>query len=506
MGGSSPLTSSPSSPFITMKSLFRPFPVPLTRRQWFYIVVLQGIGAGLIDGGINFAIAYAMYHSQDTILMWVLKHNTIAGDLGVTPIITCAVSMLITSTLVHTDLHSHAIAPLPFVYPHVEHLPDPRQIFDKSLRSSATKVDEKKASVESSDTTLDRPRSDLTWAKGGIKFWYWMLVRFVFEGTEKNMICAKLPVRAWFGRVGWTAAQGAAIGIIFGFPLWCLAIVILGPIYKTNNIPNKWAPQVIKLVYGAIVGWVTNPIIAVLALGSQADCHLVVVEHDVEQGDVGVTTVPDTIPEEDTSRRSSEANDAPPVFLLTPPRMPTSRRGTLSSASSSHVLPRSRRASSVSRPPLTANASHLASASVFIDQEASQIQMASTSIVPAASSLKSRPTAPQNRSQMIPRRTSDPVLAASRIRSISLSGSVRPNQPSEPCRQFSYALGGTGGRAQRLRSNTRTSAASNHIGPESPPAAEIGRFDARAPPATAPLHRAGIQDLFSPRDQDSLDD
>ena len=30
-----------------MKSLFRPFPVPLTRRQWFYLGVLQGIFAGV---------------------------------------------------------------------------------------------------------------------------------------------------------------------------------------------------------------------------------------------------------------------------------------------------------------------------------------------------------------------------------------------------------------------------------------------------------------------------
>lgn len=44
---------------ITMSSVFRPFPLPLTGRQWFYLTFLQGVGAGFIDGGANFGIAYA---------------------------------------------------------------------------------------------------------------------------------------------------------------------------------------------------------------------------------------------------------------------------------------------------------------------------------------------------------------------------------------------------------------------------------------------------------------
>jgi hypothetical protein len=43
----------------TMSSVFRPFPLPLTGRQWFYLTFLQGVGAGFIDGGANFGIAYA---------------------------------------------------------------------------------------------------------------------------------------------------------------------------------------------------------------------------------------------------------------------------------------------------------------------------------------------------------------------------------------------------------------------------------------------------------------
>lgn len=30
-----------------MQSLLRPFPTPLTGKQWFYLLFLQGVGAGV---------------------------------------------------------------------------------------------------------------------------------------------------------------------------------------------------------------------------------------------------------------------------------------------------------------------------------------------------------------------------------------------------------------------------------------------------------------------------
>lgn len=41
------------------KQIFRPFPTPLSWRQWGYIIVMQGIAAMLIDCGANFGIAVA---------------------------------------------------------------------------------------------------------------------------------------------------------------------------------------------------------------------------------------------------------------------------------------------------------------------------------------------------------------------------------------------------------------------------------------------------------------
>ncbi len=70
---------------------------------------------------------------------------------------------------------------------------------------------------------------------------------------------------------------------------------------------NKWAPQVIKLVYAFILGILTNPIIAILALGSQAEHHLLAVES--------------TDPEKQ-ARIDSDTTIAVPVEVACTPRGP----------------------------------------------------------------------------------------------------------------------------------------------------------------------------------------
>jgi hypothetical protein len=53
--------------------MFLPLPLPLTPRQWLYIAGTQCLIAGIVDGGANFGIAYAMYHAQDDVRMWVFS-------------------------------------------------------------------------------------------------------------------------------------------------------------------------------------------------------------------------------------------------------------------------------------------------------------------------------------------------------------------------------------------------------------------------------------------------
>lgn len=233
---------------------------------------------------------------------------------------------------------------------------------------------------------------------------------------------ARIPISHWFGRLAWTAAQGAAIGIVFGFPLWCLAIVILGPIYGTGNMGNKWAPQVIKCVYGAIVGWVTNPVISTLALGSQAEAHLLVVQHDEEEETAGI----DTIPEDEEVLASPSLR---PPTSSHPPISPSRQLSALPVPSTPTSLrPRSgSNASRTSRPPLTANVSQL-------------------SPLPPTVALPPTP--------------SPGITGRPRGATLSVTGRPRGGTMSSyrSDRSYSYALGGTGGRAQRPRASTRATA------------------------------------------------
>jgi len=153
--------------------------------------------------------------------------------------------MLISSTLVHSDLHASAIKPLPFVYPHVTHLPDPALLWRRSSEESTND------SPPSSTDPSEKPQQGATKSKKGLGYYWKMLLRFTFEGTERNIIIERgIGARDWFGRLGWTILQGLSLSVFFGLPLWIFAIIIIGPIYRGGNVGSKWAPQVSQLWRG----------------------------------------------------------------------------------------------------------------------------------------------------------------------------------------------------------------------------------------------------------------
>lgn len=450
-----------------MSSIWFPFPVPLTARQYVYILIIQGLVAALIDAGANFGIAYAMYHSQSSVRMWVFSENTIAGDLGVTPLIQTAVSMIISSALIHSDLHHHAIRPLPFVWPHVEHLPDPRracELFKRGTRVQAGEGTHKGSGTSS--PLAEKPHQSEE--SRGMRYYALMLIRFIFEGTEHNMLLDWHGPGTFLQRIVLTGLQGLGLGVIFGFPLWCLAVVILGPIYGTGNMGNKWAPQVrsrfprswadadkrgkvIKLVYGFLTGLITNPVIALLALGSQAEHHLVYLDEGqdveapqptVETGDLPAITEVGDLCAVGISQSASSPRHAPP----------TASR-LRSESTTSHTTParrdwgRMRRPSSTS---FTANVSALG-----------PMRSASTQV-----------TAPGSPRSGLP----SPGIALAPLVS-PLPGLGSPSTIKSPARRpraltasstgtgSYYALGGTGGRAQRP-TRGRASTVSNTGAPD----------------------------------------
>jgi hypothetical protein len=340
--------------------------------------------------------------------------------------------MIITSILVHTDLHHSQIKPLAFVWPHVEHLPDPHLLFRGRKKGQQEDLENKQTtSIQSSQTGSD---TDLTRRPSTIRYYWSMLLRFTFEGTENNMI---LDVRGkgvgtFFKRLLWTALQGVGLGVLVGFPVWCLAIVILGPIYKMDNMGNRWAPQVrpdwdsaqfmaladrsialvqiIKCVYAFVLGIIINPIIALLALGSQAE-HNLLIEKQAQKDEEKVT---------EPEAESEEVLTSPGRPAL-PPSTPTTRgRGRMHSNSIS---------GSGRRMSFTANVNELPLASPSA-RSAFNFEAPATPITPG-------------------------VDVGNRMMPPATPGSVAPRRPRAMTGASDtgsyYSLGGTGGRAQRKR-------------------------------------------------------
>lgn len=365
--------------------------------------------------------------------------------------------MLITSTLVHTDLHHHMIAPLPFVYPHVEHMPNPLGFFssfrrrkEARRRRAGDQLDEKVAATTTTPTTLHiddaAAREHALLLDLSFAHYYWlMLLRFLFEGTEHNMLLTLRGgfFRGFLWRVGWTALQGVALGIFFGLPLWCLFVVVIGPIYGNRDLGNKWVPQIIKAVYGGVLGLVTNPVIATLALGSQAEHNLVVAKDqvgDVEKGQVKAAQAAATADESmgasaGTSMSDPEELLVPPPKPPTTPQRPTASRARASSTAASSIASSSRRR----RPSLTVDASRMNVLRTPTPRETSTFAFAQ----PEESDLA--PPLPLD------------VMSAPP----STPPPRRPRAFTASSQHSYYSLGGTGGRAQRPRAASRASQTSN---------------------------------------------
>lgn len=181
----------------------------------------------LADGGANFGIACAMYRTtSQPISFWNIRHNTIAGDLGVTIFIQGILTFLISSSLIHADVRKRVIAPFSAPWP------APRSYSSQLHR-------------------LDR-------------------VRVVFSGSSANdLFDFSVGARAWFGRAAWSVWQGAVISACYFCLVWPIAIAILAPRYGKANLVHTWVPPTIKAVYGAVFGLLQTPLIACIALGGE---------------------------------------------------------------------------------------------------------------------------------------------------------------------------------------------------------------------------------------------
>ncbi|KAK1832420.1 hypothetical protein QBC39DRAFT_404764 [Podospora conica] len=187
-------------------------PTPhLTPSQALYILLLDGLGAAVLSGAINFALAFAMYTTPPPtappIRLWALP-NTLAGDAAVTILVQCLITWILELLLVARDLERHSIAPIGF---------------------------------------LAEP-------KGGVGRWFFLLDR-----ERKGW-------RWWGAQVVRAGTVGAGCFVL----VWPVAVGVLVGVGRKEGgdyvFERRWAPQVFKLVLGAVVGGLTTPGVVVFWL------------------------------------------------------------------------------------------------------------------------------------------------------------------------------------------------------------------------------------------------
>ncbi|KAI8236518.1 hypothetical protein K4K55_003793 [Colletotrichum sp. SAR 10_96] len=192
-----------------------------TAHQAFYIFGLDGVGAAILSGGINFGIAYGMYSFQNLathpIRLFQLP-NTLAGDAVVTILIQTMITWFIELILVEHDLKNGAIRPIGFYREPVRPL------------------------------------------------WRWLMLLAPIEDGGQVV-----PARSkkW---PAFLVDQFIRIGLIFVvsfFLLWGPSVGILVAIGKRGTgsdwdwyFQKQWAPQIFKGVLGGLLALLTTPVMA----------------------------------------------------------------------------------------------------------------------------------------------------------------------------------------------------------------------------------------------------
>ncbi|KAH7013179.1 hypothetical protein EDB80DRAFT_709455 [Ilyonectria destructans] len=199
----------------------------LTRHQLFYVLVLDGFGGMLLSGGVNFALAYAMYTTQDTVnnpVRLFQLPNTLAGDAAVTIIVQCILTWFVEKGLVAYDLSKRSVQPIGFI-------PEPSRRWQRWLfflppvSEAATEVETK---GEAEAITPAQPSTLTSLLQQALRGFLLAIVGFVL---------------LWPAGVGILTAFGKRSGGDYTYA-------------------DRWTPEVFKFILGGLLGLLTTPLMA----------------------------------------------------------------------------------------------------------------------------------------------------------------------------------------------------------------------------------------------------
>ncbi|KAJ8130868.1 hypothetical protein O1611_g2761 [Lasiodiplodia mahajangana] len=183
----------------------------LTSRQAVYIFVLDGLVAAVLGAGINFGIAYATYHTQDAVRLFILP-NALAADAGFTLLAQFIITWVVECFIVNFHLRKGLVPPIGFFR-------EPKNRFMRWY------------------FFLDHKQSK---ELRGFKPW----LELILSNALRSLILLVAFFPVVFGAsIGFLTLVGTRRGAD-----WYFDVV--------------WAPQVFKLIFGVAVGSTCTPLMA----------------------------------------------------------------------------------------------------------------------------------------------------------------------------------------------------------------------------------------------------
>ncbi|EFX05250.1 hypothetical protein CMQ_3319 [Grosmannia clavigera kw1407] len=239
----------------------------LTPYQFFYIFIIDGMGAFILSGAINFAIAYAMYktiNSDKHPIRLFQFPNTIAGDAALTVFIQCVITWFIELILVNRDIRSGHIQPIGFI-------PEPAN----ALLRWFLLLDRLPATGSSgSGNNGETSGSGSGNASGGDD----EIFRPLSAPHDANCRCDKHvepyepgSLKHWMFFLVSQLIRALMLGVLAFLLVWGPAIGIMTAVGDHHNgdwwfDSSSWAPPIFKLIYGGVLALLTTPLFVIFWL------------------------------------------------------------------------------------------------------------------------------------------------------------------------------------------------------------------------------------------------
>ncbi|BGP42161.1 hypothetical protein JCM10449v2_006166 [Rhodotorula kratochvilovae] len=189
---------------------------------------------------------YRTIDPGDTITMWDIRHNTVAGDVAVTVFIQGILTFVIASGMVHVDMRHGGIDAFPYPWP-----------------------DTQFAVVKGADPEAATSRRSKLWRTFHQRHGLGRGLHF-FSGSHVNDIFdLSLTWRELAVRLFWSVWKGSVLSALFFLVYWPITIAIIAPLYGGRDMAGTWIPQAIKCIFGFLLGLLMNPLCAMIALGSE---------------------------------------------------------------------------------------------------------------------------------------------------------------------------------------------------------------------------------------------